>query len=170
MSACSDPGKMSSCEASRQTRFRATDFSNRRADFRRKLRKIMRSKVFSSVAGMRPHELHGIELRCTSRKGVNVQTRFSLDKVLDQASLMNGMMVPDQDNGTRNTPQELFEEQDHMFTTQIHSKRSRRQLYLSSTGTDQDGTQQVQSLMMVQTGVCTRCLATRGSTASQWRN
>ena len=170
MSACSNPGKMSSSETSRQTRFRTTNFSNGRPDFGRELRYIMRSKVFSSVAGMRPHELHWIELWYTGRKGVNVQTRFSLDKVLDQASLMNGMVIPDQDDGTRNTPQELFEEQDHMLTTQIHSERSHRQLYLSSTGTDQDGTQQVQSLMMVQTGIGTRCLATRRPTAAEWRN
>ena len=86
----------------------------------------MWSKVFSSVAGMRPHELHWIELWCTSRKGVNVQTRFSLDKVLDQASLMNGMVVPDQDDGTNNAPQDLFEKKDHVFTTQVHSKGSHR--------------------------------------------
>ena len=84
----------------------------------------MRSKVFSSVAGMGPDELHRIELRGTGRKGVNVQTRFRLNKVLNQASSMNGMIVPDQDNRARNAPQELFEEQDHVLTTQIHSKGS----------------------------------------------
>ena len=109
----------------------------------------MWSKVFSSVAGMCPNELHGIEFRGTSWKCVNVQTRFSLDKVLDQASLMNRMIVPDQDNGTCNAPQDLFEKKDHVFTTQVHAKGSHRQLHLSSAGTDQDGTQQVQSLMMV---------------------
>ena len=130
----------------------------------------MWSKVFSSVAGMRPHELHWIELRCTGRKGVNVQTRFSLDKVLDQASLMNGMVVPNQDDGADNAPEDLFEKKDHVFTTQVHSKGSHRQLHLSSTGTDQDGAQQVQSLMMVQTGIGTRCLATRRPTAAERRN
>src|SRR5574338_705193 len=130
----------------------------------------MWSKVFSSLASMRPNELHRIELWCTGRKAVNVQTRFSLDKVLDQASPMNGMVIPDQDNRTRNAPQELFEEQDHMFTTQIHSKRSHRQFYLSTTRTYQESTKQIQSSMVVQTGVCTRRLATRRPTASQWRN
>lgn len=130
----------------------------------------MWSKVFSSVAGMHPHELNWIELRCTGRKGVNVQARFSLDKVLDQASLMNGMVVPNQDDGADNAPEDLFKKKDHMFTTQIYLKGSHRQLHLSSTGTDQDGAQQVQSLMMVQTGIGTRCLATRRPTAAQWRN
>src|SRR5262245_50437058 len=128
MSAGSCPGKMSACKAGRQTRFRTANFSNRRPDFSRALSEIMWSEVLSCMTGMRPNELHRIELRCTGRKGINVQTRFSLNKVLDQASLMNGMVVPDQDNGTRNAPQELFEEQDHMFTTQIHSKGSDRQL------------------------------------------
>lgn len=170
MSACSNPGKMSSGEASKQTRFRATNFSNGRPDFRRKLREIMWSKVFSGLAEMRPHELHWIELGGTGRKGVNVQTRFSLDKVLDQASLMNGMVVPDQDNGTRNAPEDLFEKKDHVFTTQVHSKGSCRQFHLSSAGTDQDGTKQVQSSMVVQTGVGARRLATRCPTTSKWRN
>jgi hypothetical protein len=77
----------------------------------------MWSKVFGSVAGMRPHELDWIEFRCTDRKGVNVQTRFSLDKVLDQTSLMNRMVIPDQDEGTRNVPEDLFEKKDYVFTT-----------------------------------------------------
>src|SRR6186997_2662774 len=98
----------------------------------------MRSKVVSSVAGMRPHELHWIELWRTSRKGVNVQTRFSLDKVLNQTSLMNGMVIPDQDDGTDNAPEDLFEKKDHVFTTQIHSKRSCRQFHFSSTWANQD--------------------------------
>ena len=130
----------------------------------------MRSKVFSRVADMCPNELYGIEFRSTSGKGVNVQTRFSLDKVLDQASLMNGMVIPDQDNRTHNVSQELFEEQDHVLTTQIHSKRSHRQLYLSTTRTDQESTQQIQSAVVVQAGVGTRRLATRRPTLAQWRN
>jgi hypothetical protein len=80
------------------------------------------------------------------------------------------VVIPDQDNMTRNTPQELFEEQDHVLTTQIHSKRSHRQLYLSTTRTNQESTEQIQSSMVVQTGVCTRCLATRCPTASKWRH
>jgi hypothetical protein len=170
MSACSSPGKMSAIEASRQTLFRSARFSNGRPDFATELRKIMWSKVFSCVADMRPNKLHWIELRCTDWKRINVQTRFRLDKVLDQASLMNGMVVPDQDNGTSNAPQDLFEKKDHVFTAQIHSKRSDRQLHFSSTRTDQESTEQVQSLMVVQTGVCTRRLSTGCPTASEWRN
>ena len=130
----------------------------------------MWSKVFRCMAGICPDELHRIEFRSTGRKGVNVQTRFSLDKVLDQASLMNGMVVPDQDNRTCNAPQDLFEKKDHMLTTQIHSKGSCRQLHFSSTRTDQESTEQVQSLMVVQTGVGTRRLSTGCPTASEWRN
>lgn len=166
MSACSNPGKMSTSDASRQTMFRAANFRNGRPDFGGELRKIMWSKVFSCVTDMRPNELHWIEFWCTGRKGINVQTRFNLDEVLNQTSLMDGMVVPDQDNGTGNTPQDLFEEKNHMFTTQIHSKGSCRQLHFSSTGADQESTEQVQSLMVVQTGVCTRCLSTGCPTTS----
>jgi|SRR5689334_18188256 hypothetical protein len=150
--------------------FRAANFRNGRPDFGGKLRKIMWSKVFSCVTDMRPNELYRIELGCTGRKRVNVQTRFRLNKVLDQASLMNGMVVPDQDNGTGNLPQDLFEEKNHMFTMQILSKGSCRQLHFSSTWTDQNRTEQVQSLMVVQTGVRTRRLSTRCPAASKWRN
>ena len=103
----------------------------------------MWSKVFSRVAGMRPNELYWIKFRCTGRKGVNMQTRFSLDKVLDQTSFMNGMVIPNQDNLTRNAPQELFEEQDHVLTTQIYLKRSHRQLYLSAMRAYQESTEQI---------------------------
>ena len=161
---------MSGCEASRQTRFRATNFSNCSPDFRNELREIMWSKVFSCMAEMCPNKLHWIELRRTDRKRINVQTRLGVNEVLDQASLMNGMVIPDQDNGTGNATQDLFEEQDHIFTTQIYSKGSSRQLDFSSTGTDQKSTKQVQSLMVVQTGVCTRRLTTGCPAAAQWRN
>ena len=122
------------------------------------------------MADMRPNELHRIELWYTGRKGVNVQTRFGLDKVLDQTSFMNGMVVPDQDNGTRNAPQELLEEQDHVLATQIYSKRSHRQLYFPTMWTHQESTEQIESSMVVQAGICTRCLASRRPTASKWRN
>jgi hypothetical protein len=80
------------------------------------------------------------------------------------------MVVPDHNNRTHNASQELFEEQDHVFTAQIHSKRSHRQLYLSTMRTYQESTKQIQSSMVVQTGVCTRCLPTRSPAAAQWRN
>lgn len=161
---------MSSGEASSQRRFRTTNLRNCSPDFRNQLKEVTWSKVFSCIAEMGPNKLHGIELPRTDRKGINVQTRFRPDKVLDQASLMNGTVIPDQDNGTSNATQDLFEEQDHMFITQIYTKRSHQQLYLSSSGADQDGAQQVHSLIMVQTGVCTKCLTMRRPTASQWRN
>ena len=109
----------------------------------------MWSKVLCCMADMCPNELHWIEFRGASGKGVNVQTRFSFDKVLDQASLMNGMAVPDQDDGTCNAPQKLIEKKDHVFTAQIFSKGSDRQFHFSSTRTDQESTEQVQSLMVV---------------------
>jgi hypothetical protein len=170
MSACSNPGKMSGCEASRQTMFRTTKCSNGRPDFGGEFREIVWSKVFSCMAGMCPNELHRIELRGTDWKRINMQTRLRLDKVLDQASLMNGMVIPDQNNGTRNAPQDLFEEKDHVFTTQIYSKGSCRQLHFSSTWTNQESTEHIQSLMMVQTGVCIRRLSTGCPTPSKWRN
>jgi hypothetical protein len=130
----------------------------------------MWSKVFSCVTDVGPNEFHRIEFRCTGREGVNVQTRFRLNKALDQASLMNRMVVPDQYNRTRNAPQELFEEKDHVFTMQICSKRSHRQLYFPTMWTHQESTKQIQSSMVVQAGICTRCLTTRRPTASKWRN
>lgn len=122
------------------------------------------------MVDMCPNELDWIEFRSTSWKGVNVQTRFSFDEVLDQASLMNGMVVPNQDNRTCNALQKLMEKKNHVFTTQILSKGSDRQVHFSSTRTDQESTEQVQSLMVIQTGIGTRCLSARRPTASQWRN
>lgn len=78
----------------------STNGSNGRPDFRAELSQIVWSKVCSCVAGVGPNELHRIELRRTDRKGINMQTGLGLDKVLDQTSLMDGMIVPNQDNGT----------------------------------------------------------------------
>ena len=62
------------------------------------------------MAGMCPNELYRIELGCTGRKGVHMQARFRVDEVLDQTALVNGMVIPDQNNWTGNAPQQLLEE------------------------------------------------------------
>jgi len=99
-----------------------------------------------------------------------VQTRFGPNKVLDQASLVDGMIVPDQDNRTCNAPQDLFEEKDHMLTTQIHSKGFHRQFHFSSSRTDQESAQQVEPLVMSQAGIHLGRLATGSPTAAKGRN
>jgi hypothetical protein len=110
------------------------------------------SKVCRGVTRVGPNEFHRIELRRTNRKGIHAQTRLGLDEILNEASLVNGMVAPDQDNRTGHVSQELLEEEDHVFTTQIDLEQSHRPLYFSSAWADQDCTQKVQSLMVVQTG------------------
>lgn len=147
-----------------------SNFCDGRVNFFMKFNQIMWRKVFSGMAGISPNELHRIEFGCTDWKGINVQTRYRLNEVLNQASLMNRMVVPNQDDGTGHAAQDLFEEKDHVLTTQIHSKGSGRQVYFSSARTDQNCTEQIQALMVLQTGVGPRGLSSRRPTASQWRN
>jgi hypothetical protein len=130
----------------------------------------MWSKVCSGVTDMSPNKLHRIEFGRTDWKGINVQTRLGLDKVLDQTPLVDGMVIPDQDNGACNASQDLLKEEDHVFTTQIRLKRSHRPFHFPSTWTNQESTQQVQALMVVQAGVHRGRLSTGCPTASQRRN
>ena len=161
---------MSACETSRQTLSGMPNFCNCGVNFRGELGEIVRSKVFSGMADMGPNELHRIEFRRTDWKRVNMQTRLRLNEVLNQASLMNRMVVPDQNHRTCQALQDLLKEQDHVLTTQIHSKGSGRQFHFSSAWTDQNRTEQIQALMVFQTGIRVRGLATRCPTAAQWRN
>jgi hypothetical protein len=138
MSACSNPGKMSGCEASRQTMFRTTKCSNGRPDFGGEFREIVWSKVFSCMAGMCPNELHRIELRGTDWKRINMQTRLRLDKVLDQASLMNGMVIPDRTMGPAMRRRICLRKRITCSPRKFYSKGSCRQLHFSSTWTNQE--------------------------------
>lgn len=99
-----------------------------------------------------------------------MQTRLGLDEILNQTPLVNGMVVPDQNDGTRDATQDLLEKEDHVFTAQIGLKGSHRQLHFSSTWTDQESSQQVQTLMVRQAGTHVRGLSTRCPAAAQRRN
>jgi hypothetical protein len=170
MSAFSSPRKFGPGETSEQTMFRRTNFSNGSLDFGTEFSQIVWSKVHSCVTKMSPNKLHGIELGRTDRKGIDVQTRLGTNEVLNQTPLVDGMVVPDQNNGTCNAPQDLLQEEDDVFTTQIRLKGSHRQLHLSSPWTHQDCAHQVQTPVVVQTGVHTRRLSTGCPTASKRRN
>lgn len=81
------------------------------------------------------------------------------------------MVVPDQHNRPGNAPQKLIEKKDHVFAAQFLSKGLDRQFHFRPRGLNKkEHTEQVQSLMVVQIGVGTRCLANRCPTAAEWRN
>lgn len=122
------------------------------------------------MTDMCPNKLHGIEFGRTDWKAIDVQARLALDKLLHQTPLMDGMVIPNQNKGTCYRAQDLFEKEDHLFTTQTLSKGSHRQFYFPAARADQESTQQVQALMMIQAGAHTGCLSARSPAAAQGRD
>lgn len=111
---------------------------------------------------LRPNVLSRIELRRTSWKPVDMQARLIFDEVFDQFSLMDGVIVPYENNLTRNNPQQLFEKFYDLHASQRTSVRTDCQAqWFFGILRNKDCAKQIQALMVVQTGVNHRRLPTR---------
>jgi hypothetical protein len=111
----------------------------------------MRCKVGGIFADLSPNKLVRVEFWSTDWKVIRMQTRVPINKVLNKLVLMDGMVIPDQDNLAWNGPQNLLQENHHLFATQAAPKRTGCQPD-STIQADQQCTQQVQPLVMLQAG------------------
>jgi len=83
---------------------------------------------------------------------------------------MDRMVIPHQYNRPANTPQQPSEKGDHLFATQRAAMRTDRQLQLAASWRNQQRAEQVQPLMMIQTGSHTGGLSTRRPGTLERRN
>jgi hypothetical protein len=85
-----------------------------------------------------------------------------IDELLGWRRDMNFMAIPDKNNVTRHQLQHLFQEKDGVLRTQVTLKGAYTQTDLSQFRTDEQGTKQIQALVMVQTRA-------GGGCSSAWR-
>src|SRR5688572_25102205 len=84
---------------------------------------------------------------------------------------MDGMMIPHENNFTSDRPKQLFQKGDDLHTAQCASVRSDAQLETFFTMIrNAYSTQQIQSLMVIQTGAHHGRVPTRRPSPFQWRN
>lgn len=89
---------------------------------------------------------------------------------LHQATLMNGMVVPNQDDIARELAKQLLQKGNHLLASQAMAIRANGQFELMSTGQYNHSTQKVETFMMVQTGSNGRRLSTRRPGTLERRN
>lgn len=118
-----------------------------------------------------PNELSWIEFWGASRKPIEMYSWLLLKKLFDQFSLMNGMIIPNENNFTSNYPKQLLQKYHDLHTGQRASEGTDAQLETFFTMIrNEHSTQQIQSLMVVQAGANDRRLSTRRPSPFQWRN
>src|SRR5436309_6340571 len=84
---------------------------------------------------------------------------------------MDGMMIPHENNFTSNRPKQLLQKCDDLHTSQRASVRPDAQLEIFLTMIRNEySTQQIQSLMVIQTGAYHGRVPTRRPSPFQWRN
>ncbi len=130
----------------------------------------MRRKIGSILTNLGPNKFNRIEFWSTGRKVIDMQAPMLSNEFLNQGSLMNGMVVPNQYDLARDDPQQLLQKGDDLFSSQAVSVRADRQFDLVSTWTDQECAQQVQPLMMCQTGPDSWRTSTRCPTSLERRD
>lgn len=82
-------------------------------------------------------------------------------KIFDLPPTMNRMLVPDHDDGTRNTPQKVFQKENDFFPGDCLGMGLRMQFNFALFWTDADRSDEIQALLVIDAGAQNRRLATR---------
>ena len=120
--------------------------------------------------GLGPNELSGIEFRGRDREVKHMQSFVSSQKILNCFALMNGMAIPDEDNRSRNEIENLSKKANYLFASETMPIRTNTQTNSFPFGRDQQDTQQVEPLAMIDGGSLDRCLSTTRPSPLEWRN
>src|SRR5829696_9037995 len=91
-------------------------------------------------------------------------------KLLHHLAFVNGMAIPNQDDGTGYPIENLLQEGDHLFTCQTMPIRTDTQTNSFTFRRDQQSSQQVEALVMINGGLLDRCLTTPRPSPFKWRN
>lgn len=151
MSPDSFPRKTRTFQASQQSLFRRSCTGDANLYPVTQFLDIVRCKAGGVLADLGPYELHGVQFRSTSWKAVFMETWMVIDEVLCLRRDMNFVVIPDKNNVTRHQLQHLLQENDRVLRTQVTQKGAYTQTDLSQIRTDEQSTQQIQALVMVQT-------------------
>jgi hypothetical protein len=161
---------MSATEASAQPFGGAADTAKAGLNPGAQCRHIFGSEISRMRTNFSPNKLDCIQFRGTGRKAIDMQARLSLDETFHQTAPMNGMIVPDKHDLTPQAAQQISKEPDHLLTSQTMPTREDRQFEEPIAGADDQGSHQVEALLMRQTGAQAGCLASRRPAAFERRH
>ena len=147
-------------QASQQSCFRSSGPCDASLDSITQFWHVVRRKTGRVLTDLGPNELHRVQFRSTAWKAVFMDTWMFFEELLGWRRDMNFVAIPDKNNITRQTLQHLFQEKDGVLRTQGTSKGAYTQADLSQFRTEEQGTKQIQALVMVQTRAGGGCSST----------
>lgn len=111
----------------------------------------MRSATRRILRDLSPDEFGWIKFRCRRRKLVHMQTRMMSQEILDLAATMNRVLVPDHHDRPRITPKQMLQKADDLIAAQRDRIGLQMQFDLAFSGTEADGTDQVETFIVFDT-------------------
>ena len=133
--------------------------SQSRKDILLKFPGIVRCGSSRVLCGLGPDELCWIEFRGSDREVKHVQSFVSSQKILNRFALVNGMTIPDQHDRSRNETENLSKKMDHLFAGETMPVRTNTQPNSFALGRDQQRSQQIETLVMIDGSPLDRRLA-----------
>lgn len=112
----------------------------------------MRSRSRGVFAELGPHELYRIQFRSRDGKVKHMQTFLFRHKFLNHLAFMNRMTVQDQNQRSRCEPKDLTQKGDHFVSGERMPVRLNTQLDFSALRRNQQGTQQIETFVVGDTG------------------
>jgi len=148
----------------------ASGSGNTSHDIGSKLSPIMRCSSGSIFTHLRPDIFCRIELWCSRWKPVNDQPLVLRQEFLNDLALVDGVIIPDENDVVGSTPQQLVEKLNYFLASQAMPVRAYAQLELFSAGQDQQGSDDIETVMMADTGANDGRFATRRPSALERRD
>ncbi len=164
------PRKFTACQAGFQSPDGVSCTSNPIRYSCKKFSHIVRRKVGSVFTDLRPNKFNRVEFWCADRKVIDMQAWILGNELLNELALMDGMVIPHQNDLAWNNPQQPFQKSDDLLTAQAAPIRASDQFDLAAIWADQQCAQQVQPLVVLQAGTDGRRMSSRRPAALERRN
>jgi hypothetical protein len=145
------PREFTSCQTGGQPSGRGSGSGHSVTHSFAQLDQVVWGEIGRGLAHLRPHKFHRIEFWSTDRKPIDMHTRILGQKLLHQLTFVDGMVIPHQNDLAWNDLQHLLQESHHLFAAQTASIGTGGQT-VPTLPADKECTQQVQALVMLQTG------------------
>ena len=131
---------------------------------------VVRSRAGCIFTDLGPNHLGGVQLGSAGGKLVDMQTRMIVNELLHTCATMDGMSIPDQNDGTGNLQQQMGQKPFHFFSRDRVAIRLKVQADLAPSRRHPETADQVEPIMMIQPGVLGGRLAARRPGALQRRH
>jgi hypothetical protein len=146
------PFQVCSGQARVRASLRASGSGDASHDIGVKFSPIMRCSSSSVFTHLRPDVFSRIEFWCGSWEPVNYHTLLRCQEFLYDLALMDGMIIPDEKDVTGSAAQQLFEKNNDFLAGQTMPVRANAQFELLSVWQNQQSADDIETVMMADTG------------------